>query len=60
MKKGFLIMALLASGLATMTAQTSLEKEFDSGKECPEGCFSSSMICCDTPGGSTYYGQLAN
>lgn len=50
------MLAFIATGLATMTAQEKLQEE--GGAECPEQCVSDWVICCTTPGGSTYYGRL--
>ena len=54
MKKQFLFLLLLAGGLASMSAKT----EPISGDECPDRCHTTSVVCCTTSGGSTYYGNI--
>ncbi|MFV0571848.1 MAG: hypothetical protein ACK5M1_05375 [Xanthomarina gelatinilytica] len=55
MKKQFLILAIFAGGLATISAKTAPI----GNEECPDRCSSNNdTLCCKTAGGSTYYGYL--
>ncbi|MFV0571849.1 MAG: hypothetical protein ACK5M1_05380 [Xanthomarina gelatinilytica] len=55
MRKQFLILAIFAGGLATISAKTAPI----GNDECPDRCYSSNEhICCKTSGGSTYYGVI--
>lgn len=56
MKKVLFIVAFAATGLASISAQEKLKEE--GGNECPDMCKTDDGICCDTPGGSTYYGRI--
>ncbi len=57
MKKQLVVLALFATGLAGITAQESLALE--GSVECPDLCNTDNGVCCDTPGGSTYYGKIS-
>lgn len=57
MKKPFLIFAIFAGGLATISAQT-IGDGGDGDGDCPEVCWIVDMvICCKMPSGTTYYGR---
>lgn len=61
MYKKFMILVFLAAGMASLgvRAQEKIGTPFDP-PECPDRCSSDAIVCCDTPGGGTYFGVIRN